>query len=60
MERKLDAAEARETSSRVDGGVGFAELQQRDDVFREIVPSIHAAISDQRPAISVPASAAAR
>jgi 1,4-alpha-glucan branching enzyme len=38
----------------VDGGVKLArELQQRDDVFREIIPSIQAAISDQRTATRV-------
>ena len=29
------------------------KLQGRDDVFREIIPSIRQAISDQRPAVNV-------
>jgi 1,4-alpha-glucan branching enzyme len=52
--RLFDALDRALGGNDVDGGVRLArDLQQRDDVFREIIPSITAAISDQRPAIKV-------
>jgi 1,4-alpha-glucan branching enzyme len=47
----LDALEKALGGNDVEGGVRLArELQARDDVFREILPSIRKAIGDQRPA----------
>jgi len=51
--RLMTALEEALSGRDVDGGVRLAhELQKRDDVFREIIPAIRAAISVQRPAIS--------
>ena len=52
--RLMDALEAALAGRGSEDGTRLArDLQHRDDVFREIIPSIKAAISDQRPATTV-------
>jgi 1,4-alpha-glucan branching enzyme len=55
--RLLNALDDALAGNDVDGGVQLArELQARDDVFREIIPSIKAAISEQRPSTTAASS----